>query len=82
MTVCHWDINGYSKGNNSIEPLNTYRGHTSIVEVRRSLRFARLLTTDLWILTLVLAPNLLARTLHGTTSTTTSLHRAETTDNS
>lgn len=32
MTVCHWDINGYSKANNSLDPINTYRGHTSIVE--------------------------------------------------
>ncbi|CEQ42943.1 SPOSA6832_04816 [Sporobolomyces salmonicolor] len=31
-TVCHWDINGYSKGNSTLEPLNVYKGHTSIVE--------------------------------------------------
>ncbi|CED83414.1 nucleosome remodeling subunit caf1 nurf55 msi1 [Phaffia rhodozyma] len=31
-TVCHWDINGYSKTNNSLDPIRVYRGHTSIVE--------------------------------------------------
>ncbi|KIY50489.1 WD40 repeat-like protein [Fistulina hepatica ATCC 64428] len=31
MTVCQWDVNSYSKENPSIEPLNTFRGHTSIV---------------------------------------------------
>lgn len=31
-TVCHWDINGYSKTNSSLEPLTIYKGHTSVVE--------------------------------------------------
>ena len=30
------DINGYTKANNSLDPINIYRGHTSIVEVRPS----------------------------------------------
>jgi histone-binding protein RBBP4 len=31
MTVCHWDVTSYTKGGNSIEPLNVFRGHTSVV---------------------------------------------------
>ncbi|KAI5116430.1 hypothetical protein M0805_000209 [Coniferiporia weirii] len=31
MTVCHWDVNMYSKANSSIEPLAVYSGHTSVV---------------------------------------------------
>lgn len=31
-TVCHWDINAYKKGDNTLQPVNTYRGHSSIVE--------------------------------------------------
>ncbi|RPD82156.1 histone acetyltransferase type B subunit 2 [Lentinus tigrinus ALCF2SS1-7] len=30
-TVCHWDINSYSKANNTIEPTTVFRGHTSVV---------------------------------------------------
>ncbi|KAK7063901.1 histone acetyltransferase type B subunit 2 [Favolaschia claudopus] len=31
MTVCHWDVNSYSKAKTSIEPTNIFRGHTSVV---------------------------------------------------
>ncbi|KAF8215782.1 histone acetyltransferase type B subunit 2 [Mycena galopus ATCC 62051] len=31
MTVCHWDVNSYSKAKTSIEPTNVFRGHTSVV---------------------------------------------------
>ncbi|KAK4048583.1 Histone acetyltransferase type B subunit 2 [Microbotryomycetes sp. JL221] len=31
-TVCHWDVNAYTKGESSIEPLTVYKGHTAIVE--------------------------------------------------
>ncbi|KAM0788100.1 Histone-binding protein rbbp4 [Microbotryomycetes sp. NB124-2] len=31
-TVCHWDVNGYTKGEASMEPLTVYKGHTAIVE--------------------------------------------------
>ncbi|KAF7783983.1 hypothetical protein Agabi119p4_148 [Agaricus bisporus var. burnettii] len=31
MTVCLWDINAYTRGNTSIEPVNIFRGHTSVV---------------------------------------------------
>ncbi|KAK7465254.1 Histone acetyltransferase type B subunit 2 [Stygiomarasmius scandens] len=31
MTICHWDINSYTKANTSIEPTNVFRGHTSVV---------------------------------------------------
>ncbi|KAJ7597291.1 WD40 repeat-like protein [Mycena floridula] len=31
MTVCHWDINSYSKAKTSIDATNTFRGHTSVV---------------------------------------------------
>ncbi|KAJ7897260.1 WD40 repeat-like protein [Mycena olivaceomarginata] len=31
MTVCHWDINSYTKAKTSIEPTNVFRGHTSVV---------------------------------------------------
>lgn len=31
-TVCHWDINTYKKGENTLSPVNTYRGHTAFVE--------------------------------------------------
>ncbi|KAH7105079.1 histone acetyltransferase type B subunit 2 [Auriculariales sp. MPI-PUGE-AT-0066] len=30
-TVCHWDINGYTKGKTELEALSTYKGHTSVV---------------------------------------------------
>jgi histone-binding protein RBBP4 len=30
--VVHRDINGYSKANATMEPLNIYKGHTAIVE--------------------------------------------------
>lgn len=33
------DITNYEKGNPSLDPINTYRGHTSIVEVRQRSRF-------------------------------------------
>ncbi|KAG5649645.1 hypothetical protein H0H81_002719, partial [Sphagnurus paluster] len=31
MTVCHWDINSYTKANSTIEPTTVFRGHTSVV---------------------------------------------------
>ncbi|KAF9469613.1 WD40 repeat-like protein [Collybia nuda] len=31
MTICHWDVNAYSKAKTSIEPTNVFRGHTSVV---------------------------------------------------
>ncbi|EGO05289.1 hypothetical protein SERLA73DRAFT_174369 [Serpula lacrymans var. lacrymans S7.3] len=31
MTVCHWDINSYTKAKNTIEPTTVFRGHTSVV---------------------------------------------------
>ncbi|GLB43520.1 putative histone-binding protein RBBP4 or subunit C of CAF1 complex [Lyophyllum shimeji] len=31
MTVCHWDINSYTKANTTIEPTTVFRGHTSVV---------------------------------------------------
>ncbi|KAF6754238.1 histone acetyltransferase type B subunit 2 [Ephemerocybe angulata] len=31
MTVCHWDINSYSKGKTTIEPTTVFRGHSSVV---------------------------------------------------
>ncbi|KAL0568163.1 Histone acetyltransferase type B subunit 2 [Marasmius crinis-equi] len=31
MTVCHWDVNSYTKGKTSIEPLAVYKGHTAVV---------------------------------------------------
>ncbi|KAJ7269351.1 histone acetyltransferase type B subunit 2 [Mycena haematopus] len=31
MTVCHWDVNSYTKTKTSIEPTNVFRGHTSVV---------------------------------------------------
>ncbi|KAJ6601445.1 WD40 repeat-like protein [Mycena vulgaris] len=31
MTICHWDINSYTKAKTSIEPTNVFRGHTSVV---------------------------------------------------
>ncbi|KAI0375504.1 histone acetyltransferase type B subunit 2 [Pilatotrama ljubarskyi] len=30
-TVCHWDINSYSKSKAVIEPTNVFKGHTSVV---------------------------------------------------
>ncbi|KAJ7204412.1 WD40 repeat-like protein [Mycena pura] len=30
-TVCHWDVNSYTKSKTSIEPTNVFRGHTSVV---------------------------------------------------
>ncbi|KAH9056968.1 histone acetyltransferase type B subunit 2 [Lactarius vividus] len=32
-TVCHWDVNAYSKGNSSIEPLGVFDDHTAVVGV-------------------------------------------------
>ncbi|PFH48393.1 hypothetical protein AMATHDRAFT_76747 [Amanita thiersii Skay4041] len=31
MTVCHWDVNAYTKTKNTIEPTTVFRGHTSVV---------------------------------------------------
>ncbi|KIJ53655.1 hypothetical protein M422DRAFT_58500 [Sphaerobolus stellatus SS14] len=31
MTVCQWDVNAYTKAKSTIEPLQVYRGHTSVV---------------------------------------------------
>ncbi|KAH9920217.1 histone acetyltransferase type B subunit 2 [Epithele typhae] len=31
LTICHWDINSYSKANNTIEPTTVFKGHTSVV---------------------------------------------------
>ncbi|KDQ31308.1 hypothetical protein PLEOSDRAFT_166538 [Pleurotus ostreatus PC15] len=31
MTICHWDVNSYTKAKTTIEPTNVFRGHTSIV---------------------------------------------------
>ncbi|WFC98420.1 Histone acetyltransferase type B subunit 2 [Malassezia yamatoensis] len=31
-TVCHWDINAYQKDRTVLDPLQVYRGHSSIVE--------------------------------------------------
>ncbi|KAG8965172.1 Histone acetyltransferase type B subunit 2 [Tulasnella sp. 419] len=31
MTICQWDLNSYAKGNTTIEPLNVYTGHSSVV---------------------------------------------------
>ncbi|KAF8240796.1 WD40 repeat-like protein [Tricholoma matsutake] len=31
MTVCHWDINSYSKAKTTVEPVHIYKGHSSIV---------------------------------------------------
>ncbi|KAI8981164.1 histone acetyltransferase type B subunit 2 [Trametes punicea] len=30
-TVCHWDVNSYSKAKNVIEPTTVFKGHTSVV---------------------------------------------------
>lgn len=30
-TVCHWDINSYTKTKTTIEPTNVFHGHTSVV---------------------------------------------------
>ncbi|KAI9600927.1 hypothetical protein H4Q26_000721 [Puccinia striiformis f. sp. tritici PST-130] len=30
-TICHWDINSYTKGNPVIEPYRVYKGHSAIV---------------------------------------------------
>ncbi|KAI0050615.1 histone acetyltransferase type B subunit 2 [Auriscalpium vulgare] len=30
-TICHWDVRGYQKANPSIEPLNVFDEHTSVV---------------------------------------------------
>ena len=32
QTLWHRDVRGYTKGNASLDPLNVYKGHTSIVE--------------------------------------------------
>ncbi|KII93937.1 hypothetical protein PLICRDRAFT_171635 [Plicaturopsis crispa FD-325 SS-3] len=31
MTICHWDVNSYTKAKSTIEPTNVFRGHTSVV---------------------------------------------------
>jgi histone-binding protein RBBP4 len=31
MSVCVWDVNGYTKGNSKMDPLTTFSGHTSVV---------------------------------------------------
>ncbi|KAJ6623045.1 histone acetyltransferase type B subunit 2 [Mycena sp. CBHHK59/15] len=31
MTICHWDVNSYTKAKTTIEPTNVFRGHTSVV---------------------------------------------------
>ncbi|KAK0199075.1 WD40 repeat-like protein [Armillaria mellea] len=31
MTVCHWDVNSYQKGQSTIQPTAVYKGHTSVV---------------------------------------------------
>jgi len=31
MTVCHWDINSYTKSKTTIEPTTVFRGHTAVV---------------------------------------------------
>ncbi|KAJ7103166.1 WD40 repeat-like protein [Mycena belliarum] len=31
MTICHWDVNSYTKAKSTIEPTNIFRGHTSVV---------------------------------------------------
>ncbi|KAH7915677.1 WD40 repeat-like protein [Hygrophoropsis aurantiaca] len=31
MTVCHWDVNSYTKTKSTIEPTTVFRGHTSVV---------------------------------------------------
>ncbi|KAI0652363.1 histone acetyltransferase type B subunit 2 [Trametes meyenii] len=30
-TICHWDINSYTKSKGVIEPTNVFKGHTSVV---------------------------------------------------
>ncbi|KAI0286837.1 histone acetyltransferase type B subunit 2 [Russula aff. rugulosa BPL654] len=30
-TVCHWDLNAYSKANSTIEPLTVFKDHTAVV---------------------------------------------------
>lgn len=34
-TVCHWDVGGYQKGKQTMDPLKVYRGHSAVVEVSR-----------------------------------------------
>ncbi|KAI6154005.1 WD40-repeat-containing domain protein [Pisolithus tinctorius] len=31
MTICHWDVNSYTKAKNTIEPTTVFKGHTSVV---------------------------------------------------
>jgi WD40 repeat protein len=31
-TICHWDINAYTREKNTLEPLRVYTGHTAWVE--------------------------------------------------
>lgn len=33
-TVCHWDVGGYQKGKQTMDPVKVYRGHSAVVEVR------------------------------------------------
>lgn len=33
MTVCLWDIQTYTKGENNIQPKSVFKGHTSVVGV-------------------------------------------------
>ncbi|KAG9296065.1 hypothetical protein G9A89_011917 [Geosiphon pyriformis] len=32
MTICHWDITGYTKETHTMDPFRVYRGHEAIVE--------------------------------------------------
>ncbi|CAG8441478.1 8362_t:CDS:10 [Ambispora leptoticha] len=32
MTICHWDITGYTKDTRSLDPFRVYRGHEAVVE--------------------------------------------------
>ncbi|KAI6031352.1 WD40 repeat-like protein [Pisolithus microcarpus] len=31
MTICHWDVNSYTKAKNTVEPTTVFKGHTSVV---------------------------------------------------
>ncbi|KAJ2920616.1 hypothetical protein H1R20_g16479, partial [Candolleomyces eurysporus] len=31
MTICHWDVNAYSKAKSTLEPTTVFRGHSSVV---------------------------------------------------
>lgn len=32
QTVCLWDLNDYTKDNNTLKPSRVFKGHTSVVE--------------------------------------------------